>query len=69
MATIQVNVTINAVSIINISTVNQGEYNVTDWEFTFSNDYEGLIKRAVFINGLGRSYLTEIKDNNKCSIP
>ena len=69
MATIQVNVTINAVSITNIGTVNQGEYNVTDWEFTFSNDYEGLIKRAVFINGLGRSYLTEIKDNNKCSIP
>lgn len=28
-----------------------------------------MIKRAVFINGLGRSYLTEIKDNNKCSIP
>jgi hypothetical protein len=30
MATIQVNVTINAVSITNIGTVNQGEYNVTD---------------------------------------
>ena len=48
--------------------MNKGEYHINDCNFTFSQEYEGLIKRAVFIASSGKSYVVEI-ENNTCIIP
>ena len=47
---IQVNVTINEVKVTNKDIVNQGEYGVNECQFTFSNEYDNLAKRAIFYN-------------------
>lgn len=48
--------------------VESGEYNVTECNFTFSSEYDGLTKKAVFTGEDGTAYLQTIIDN-KCSIP
>ena len=48
--------------------VESGEYNVTECSFTFSSEYEGLTKKAVFTGEDGTAYLQTIV-NEKCSIP
>ena len=67
---VNLTVTINKVTITNQTTpeINQGEYNVNTCNFNFSQEFEGLEKRAVFSNVLGQKYLVEIK-NNICIIP
>ena len=47
--------------------VNSGEYNVQQCEFTFSNEYNGLTKMAIFSNE-DSSYTTMI-NNGSCIIP
>ena len=51
---VNLNVTINKVTITNQTTpeINQGEYNVNTCNFNFSQEFEGLEKRAVFSNVL-----------------
>ena len=49
-------------------TINKGEYHINDCNFTFSQEYDGLIKRAVFIVSSGKSYVVEIEDDT-CIIP
>ena len=49
-------------------TINAGEYNITKCQFEFSNDYEGLTKRAVFTTCSGVVMVQEIL-NNECVIP
>ena len=63
----QINVTVNKVEIIDENTINKGEYNIHTCEFTFANEYNGLIKRAVFT--ANKSYYVEINLNNICIIP
>ena len=65
---IEVNVTATKVTITQETTINSGEYNINSCNFTFSSEYDNLIKRAVFTNILGKSYLVEI-ENNTCTIP
>ena len=48
--------------------MNKGEYHINDCEFTFSQEYDNLIKRAVFIASSGKSYVVEI-ENDTCIIP
>jgi hypothetical protein len=48
--------------------VESGEYNVTECNFTFSSEFDGLTKKAVFTGEDGTAYLQTIVDN-KCSIP
>lgn len=48
--------------------VESGEYNVTECNFTFSSEYDGLTKKAVFTGEDGTAYLQTIVDN-KCPIP
>ena len=65
---IQLSVSINKVEITSIDTINQGEYGVNQCEFTFTQEFNNLTKRAVFTNVLGKSYLVEI-ENDTCEIP
>lgn len=66
---INVNVTDTEVKITDIGTVNQGEYNINTCQFTFSQEYDNLIKRAVFSSGTyDETYVVEIT-NNSCEIP
>lgn len=56
------------VKITKKDSVNSGEYNVHECNFVFSSDYEGLIKKAVFINDNNEKIEEDIIDN-KCDIP
>ena len=56
------------VILLQSSQVESGEYNVTECEFTFSIEYEGLTKKAVFTGEDGTAYVETIV-NGKCSIP
>lgn len=47
--------------------INVGEYNITKCSFTFSEEYEGLTKQAVFTTCSG-TYKTPIL-SNECTIP
>ena len=58
----------NNVILIQHDQVESGEYNVTECIFTFSNEYNGLTKKAVFTGEDGTAYLETIVDN-KCPIP
>ena len=63
----QILVNTNNVILNKKDTIESGEYNVTPCEFNFTEEYEGLIKTAVFTKG-GRSYKMNIV-NNTCQIP
>ena len=65
---IQLSVSTSKVTITKIDTINQGEYGVNQCEFTFTEEYSNLTKRAIFTNVLGKSYLVEI-ENDTCEIP
>lgn len=66
---ININVTANNVTITNASDMNRGEYNLNPCNFTFSNEYDNLIKRAVFSSGTyDDTYVVEIT-NDTCQIP
>lgn len=54
------------VKIVESDKVESGEYNITELEFEFTEEYEGLVKKAVFTNSNG-SYKVDIVDN-KCRI-
>lgn len=58
----------NNVILKQIDQIESGEYNITECNFTFSNEYEGLTKKAVFTGEDGVAYLETII-NNKCPIP
>lgn len=64
----QVNVTANYIKITEPSIINKGEYNVSPVEFTFSEEYNNLEKRAIFTASNGKSFLVEITDDT-CIIP
>ena len=64
-----INVTATKVTITSENlTMNKGEYHINDCVFTFSQEYNGLIKRAVFTDSTGKNYVVEI-ENNTCIIP
>ena len=64
----QINVTKNKVSIEAGHTANEGEYNIRQCDFSFSEDYtDDLVKEAVFSKD-GKSYKEVIIDNT-CIIP
>lgn len=63
----QISVNTNNVILNKKDTIESGEYNVTPCNFTFTEEYEGLIKTAVFTKN-SRSYKMNII-NNMCQIP
>lgn len=64
----KVQVTVNNVKIIEPSILNENEYNIHECEFEFTEEYNGLTKKAVFTNEADETYVETIVDN-KCSIP
>lgn len=65
---IELNVTIDKVTITNQDSVNQGEFNVNRCIFDFDSEYAGLEKRAIFSNILDEKYLAFI-ENDTCIVP
>lgn len=63
----QISVNTNSVLLQKKDTIESGEYNVTPCNFTFTKEYNGLIKTAVFTKN-GKSYKMNII-NNLCQIP
>lgn len=63
----QISVNTNNVILKKVNTIESGEYNVTPCNFTFTEEYDGLIKTAVFTKN-GISYKMNII-NNLCQIP
>lgn len=64
-----INVTKNKVTISAMDQVNSGEYKITTCNFTFSDTYNGLIKKAIFTHIKDNiAYMVTI-DNNTCDIP
>lgn len=64
----RISVDINNVKLIEKEQIESGEYNVTPCLFTFSEEYDGLIKTAVFTNKKNEAYNMLIQDN-ECQIP
>ena len=64
----KVQVTVNNVRIIEPSILNENEYNIHECEFEFTEEYNGLTKKAVFTNEANETYVETIVDNI-CSIP
>ena len=64
----KVQVTVNNVRIIEPSILNENEYNIHNCEFEFTEEYNGLTKKAVFTNEANETYVETIVDD-KCSIP
>ncbi len=64
----KINVTVNEVQMINSDLLNANEYNVHKCEFVFTEEYDGLTKKAVFTNKDGQTYLQTIV-NDECEIP
>lgn len=63
-----INVTKNAVVIIeNDYIINKGEYKVNKCNFTFSEEYTDLVKKAIFVAGDIKKEMAII--NNECDIP
>lgn len=58
----------NNVILSQIDQIESGEYNITECNFVFSNEYNGLTKIAVFTGENGDTYKITIL-NNKCEIP
>ena len=48
--------------------INRGEYKATPIDFVFSEDYEGLVKKALFVKS-GANPIEVSIINNKCDIP
>lgn len=64
----RIKVTKDTVSVVkNDYTVNQGEYNVNACNFEFTDEYEGLVKKAVFNQGETDIEMVIIHDG--CDIP
>ena len=68
MNSIDLKVTKSTMSISNIYTLNQGEYNVDKCVFDFTSDYDNLIKKAIFIYNNEEPIEMVILDN-ECNIP
>lgn len=64
---IDVNVTKNKVTIETGYIVNRGEYKVNPCNFTFTEEYNGLIKKAIFDDGTNK--IEQAILNNTCNIP
>lgn len=64
----KVQVSVNNVKIIEPSILNENEYNIHNCEFEFTEEYNGLTKKAVFTNEANETYVETIVDD-KCSIP
>lgn len=47
--------------------INRGEYKANDCEFTFTDEYTGLVKKAVFVDDTHK--IEQAIINNKCDIP
>lgn len=58
----------NNVILKQIDQIESGEYNITECNFVFSNEYDDLTKIAVFTGENGDTYKITIL-NNKCEIP
>lgn len=64
----KLNVNDDIVTIEESSNIEAGEYNITQCFFKFSEEYDGLVKKAVFTEHKGNSYKVDIV-NNMCAIP
>lgn len=58
----------NNIALCETNELNKGEYNIHICEFDFSNEYDGLVKKALFTDSFGTTYSMDIIDN-KCEIP
>lgn len=64
----RISVDTNNVKLIEKEQIESGEYNATPCIFKFSEEYDGLIKTAVFTNKDKQAYKMLIQ-NNQCAIP
>ena len=62
-----IKVTKNNVTIQDADLIHSGEFKVNELDFNFTNDYDGLVTRAIFTKK-NKSYEVAIS-NNKCHIP
>lgn len=62
------NVTTEKVTIKQNAILNKGEYNVTKCRFVFANDYNNLVKKAVFFVNDSAIELS-LDSNNECFVP
>lgn len=67
MENIEIKVTKTNISITNGYVLNQGEYQVDKCKFTFSDEYAGLVKKAIFVNG--NTSIDMVILNDECNIP
>ena len=67
MEKIEIKVTKTNISLTNGYVLNQGEYQVDKCKFTFTEDYNGLVKKAVFVDG--DTSIDMVILNNECDIP
>lgn len=58
----------NNITLYETNELNKGEYNIHTCEFEFSNEYDNLVKKALFTDSFGTTYSMDIIDN-KCEIP
>lgn len=63
----RIKVTSSNVEVVEKEILNNFEYNVHQCEFEFSEEYEGLSKKALFTNSLGTFEM--LINHNKCEIP
>ena len=64
---LEINVTKDNVTIQNKEKVHNGEYKATKCAFTFTEDFEGLTKKAIF--EAGETVIEMLILDNKCDIP
>ena len=67
MEKIEIKVTKTNISLTNGYVLNQGEYQVDKCKFTFSEEYEDLVKKAVFVNS--DTSIDMVILNDECDIP
>ena len=67
MENIEIKVTKTNISITNGYVLNQGEYQVDKCKFTFSDEYAGLVKKAIFVDG--STSIDMVILNDECNIP
>lgn len=63
----QIKVNPHTIELIKDKIVNEGEYNINTCYFEFSEEYNGLSKKAVFTNG--ENTYSQIISNDECIIP
>lgn len=63
----QIKVNPHTIELTKDNIVNEGEYNINTCFFEFSEEYNGLSKKAVFTNG--ENTYSQIINNNECIIP